>query len=348
MVTAGLIAVVVWAGSPRAQEGPADKYEIVTPKDDNIEATAINSRGDVVGFEWAEEKDNADIISQKPFFARGKAMTYLPLLKGYTATFPAAASDDGLVVGRVSKPAPPGVRVYMRNQAFLWDAKNGIRGLGALKDDHASFACGISRDGKRISGYSVGDDRLRACVWDLDRETWKATPLPQESPKLTSLIVAMSDDGKRVSAVDGTVPCLWSRNDTGEWKREPMGGIGAIVPRAVNNAGTVVGIRFYLDGHTDAVVWKREDGAKPIELPKGYERGEANAVNNQGVVVGMMDGPRGSKTGPQAFAYRAGKMRFLAEGGPLFTTATGINDNGQITGIFEQDDHPPGQAKPKP
>jgi uncharacterized membrane protein len=347
MVCTWLIAAAACAGSPFGQEGPADKYEIVTPKNDNIEATAINSRGDVVGFEWAEEKDNPDIIAQKPFFAKGKVMTYLPLLKGYTATFPAAVSDDGSVVGRVSKPAPPGVRVYMRNQAFVWDAKNGIRGLGVLKDDHASFACGISRDGKRISGYSVGDYRLRACVWDLDGENWKATPLPQVSSKLGSLIVAMSDDGKRIAAVDG-VPCVWSQSDTGEWKREAIGDASAIMPRAVNNTGMVVGLRFVDDGRSLAIVYTREDGAKPIALPKGYERAEANAVNNNGVVVGFMDGPRGSKTGPQAFAYRAGKLRFLSEGGPLFTTATGINDNGQITGIFEQDDHPPGQEKPKP
>ena len=106
------------------------------------------------------------MLDQVPFFARGKQITYLPLLKGYTATFPAAVSDDGTVVGRASKPAPKGVRVPLRNQAFVWDAKGGIRGLGVLQDDWASLACGISRDGRRISGFSVGDNRNRACVWD--------------------------------------------------------------------------------------------------------------------------------------------------------------------------------------
>jgi hypothetical protein len=149
----------------RADE-PAAKWDIVTPKDDGVIATGINARGEIIGFEWAEEKDTPGVLSQRPFFARGKEITYLPVLKGYTATFPAAVSDDGLVVGRASKPAPPGVLVHLRNQAFQWDAKSGIRGLGALKDDNASFACGVSRDGKRISGFSVGKDRMRACVWD--------------------------------------------------------------------------------------------------------------------------------------------------------------------------------------
>ena len=116
-------------GSARADE-PVKKYQVVTPKDDGIIATGINNRGDIVGFEWIEEKERPGVLDQVPFFARGKQITYLPLLKGYTATFPADVSDDGTVVGRASKPAPKDVRVPLRNQAFVWDAKGGIRGLG--------------------------------------------------------------------------------------------------------------------------------------------------------------------------------------------------------------------------
>src|SRR5205085_2070521 len=105
-----------------ALAAPADgerKYTVVTPRDDGIIATGINARGDVIGFEWVEEKAHPGVLAQVPFIARGKAITPLPLLAGFTATFPAGVSDDGLVVGRVSKPAPFGVRVPLRNQAFL-------------------------------------------------------------------------------------------------------------------------------------------------------------------------------------------------------------------------------------
>src|SRR5262249_6485189 len=95
---------------------PAKKYQVVTPKDDGIIASGINGRGDVIGFEWIEDKGRPGILEQVPFYSKGKEMTYLPLLKGYTATFPAAVSDDGLVVGRASKPAAPGARVPLRNQ----------------------------------------------------------------------------------------------------------------------------------------------------------------------------------------------------------------------------------------
>lgn len=332
-----LAAALVLVLPPAGADGPGGKFTLVTPKPEGVTATGINGRGDVVGFEWVEEKDRPGVVAQVPFFARGKEVTYLPVLAGYTATFPAAVSDDGLVVGRASKPAPPRVRVFLRNQAFVWDAAAGIRGLGVLKDDTASFACGVTRDGRRISGFSVGENRVRACVWDRATDGWKAAPLPHEA-QLGSNVVPISDDGRFVTAVDGVVPCLWSRDASGGWTREVIGEAGSIVPRAVNNAGTVAGLRFTPEGLTHAVVWTRAGGVRRLEEPRGYTRSEANALNNAGVVVGMIDGPAGSKVRPRAFAFENGRLRPLDEGGPDFASATAINDRGQVAGVLEKDD----------
>jgi probable HAF family extracellular repeat protein len=319
---------------------PDKAYQVVATKEDGIIATGINARGEIVGFEWVEEKERPGVLYQAPFYAKGKQFTYLPLLDGYTATFPAAVSDDGLVVGRVSKPAPPQVRIPLRNQAFVWEAKSGIRGLGTLKDDLASFACDVSSDGRRISGFSLGENRVRACVWDRAEDGWKGTPLPHEF-RLGSNVVAMSDDGKSVAAVDGVAPCLWTRGPSGEWTREVIGDPGSLIPRGVNNAGTVVGIRNTGDGLVHAVVWTREKGVEPIKKPDGYVRSEASAVNNDGVVVGMVDGPGGSKIGPRAFRYKNGQLHLIDEGGPSFTAATCINDRGQLAGVVEKEEDAP-------
>jgi uncharacterized membrane protein len=329
-VVAGLIG---YAGA----DEPARKYRVVSPKGVGIIATGINDRGEIVGFEWVEDPKRPGVLEQKPFFARGKEITYLPLLKGYTATFPGAVSDDGVVVGRVSKPAPPGAaRIPLRNQAFVWDAKGGIRGLGVLRDDYSSFAGGISRDGRRISGYSVGDNRIRACVWDKDGDGWKGTPLPQTA-QLGSSTVVISRDGKHVAATDGTTPCLWTRSDAGEWTREVIAGPGTLMPRGVNDAGTVAGLRYAGDGRPHAAVWSRADGYKELKEPPGYVRSEANAVNNLGDVVGMVDGPPGSDTGPNAFIYEKGRLRLLFdEADSLFDTATAINDHREVAGVLEE------------
>jgi uncharacterized membrane protein len=316
---------------------PAKKYRLVSPKDDGIIATGLNSRGDVVGFQWVEEKNQPGVVSQVPFFAREKAMITLPLLAGYTTTQPAALSDTGQVVGRAGKPALPGQRVHLRNQAFVWDQATGIRGLGALTDDSASFACGVSRDGTRISGVSIGDRRNRACVWDRVGAAWRGTPLPQAG-QLSSQVVAISDDGRYVASIDGEVPCLWTRSDKNSWAREVIGESASLAPRAVNNAGTVVGLFRTGDGFAHAVIWTRGVGVTRVEEPKGYVRSEANAINNSGVVVGMVDGPHGSAVGPNAFVYENGRLRVIDECGPTFTGATAINDAGQVAGVLDKED----------
>jgi uncharacterized membrane protein len=323
---------------------PVKTYQVISPKDDGIIATGINERGDIVGFEWVEEKARPGVLDQVPFYARGKDITYLPLLKGYTATFPSAVSDDGVVVGRASKPAPREVRIPLRNQAFVWDARGGMRGLGVPEGDWASYACGISRDGRRISGFSVGDDRVRACVWDRRGDSWEATPLPHYN-RLGTQQVVISGDGKRVAGVDGTVAVLWTEGPQGRWAREVIARQGMLIPRGVNNAGTVVGLYHTGDGMIHAAIRSREGGYKVLEKPEGFVKSEAGAINNQGVIVGMIDGPSGSKVGPRGFVYEAGKLRVLEEAGPNFTAATAINDQGQVAGVMEKEEE---EEKPIP
>jgi uncharacterized membrane protein len=342
-----------------AAEEPAKvkTYSIVTPAREAIEATGINAHGEIVGFQWMPENGNPDVLYQAPIFAKGKDVTYLPILKGYTANFPAAISDDGTVVGRVSKPAPPNVFVNLRNQAYVWDRKGGIRGLGAAEGDTASFATGISRDGRRISGLSVGNYRLRGCLWERvgdgrgEGEAWKNVVLP-EADALGSNVLAISDDGKRLAAVQKGLPTLWTETAPGVWKSETLSTEpNGLIPRGVNNAGVVVGRREEHDGRLRAVVWTRETGLKLLEIPEGYVHAQAFAVNNAGVVVGQIDGPHGSKTGPNAFVYEAGRLRILTEGGPYFNSATAVNDADQIAGVFEKEEEEapePNAPAPKP
>ena len=62
---------------------PPTKYALVTPRDIDIIATGLNSRGDLVGFEWIESEETPGVVSQRPFYARGKTLVVLPLLEGY-------------------------------------------------------------------------------------------------------------------------------------------------------------------------------------------------------------------------------------------------------------------------
>ena len=84
------------------------------------------------------------------------------------------------------------------------------------------------------------------------------------------------------------------------------------------------------------MIWERGRGLATLKEPEGFVRSEANAVNGDGVVVGMVDGPGGSKVGPNAFVYAGGRLRLIDEGGPNFAAATAINDRGQVAGVMEK------------
>ena len=322
---------------------PPRRHEVVTPKDDAINTVAINSRGDLVGFEWAEDPERPGVIGQEPFVYRQSVLTRLPLLPTYTSTMPAAISDTGMVVGRASKPMSLQVRIPLQNQGFTWTEADGIRGIGALPGDFASMATGVSSDGWTICGVSIGDNRVRACVWERAGSgtglTWVGTPLPQTDP-IASSFVALSPDSRYVAGLDGGVPVLWSRSTpTGTlWTRVNIGPISSLNPRAVNNSGTVVGIILPRDGSTHAAVWTEVDGIKPIPEPTGYTRSEAVAINNRGAVVGMIDGDAGMPVSPHAFVFEDNQLRILTEAGPNCVGATAINDNGQVAGSFEKEE----------
>ena len=350
-----VVASLVPLGSSAAD--PPRRLEIITPKDDAINAVALNARGDLVGFEWKEDPETPGVIGQEPFFAaRGKPPVRLPRLPSYTSTFPAAVSDSGLVVGRASKPMSRRVRIKLQNQAFTWTEADGIRGLGAFPDDFASLASGVSRGGETICGITIGNDRVRACVWEREGSgtglAWRGTPLPQEEP-VASHNVAISDNGRFVAGLDGGVPVLWSRpaGAGSAWTRRALGPISSLNPRAVNNAGAVAGVILPNDGSTHAAVWTEAKGVVPIPEPAGYNRSEVGAINNLGLVVGMIDGPAGTPVIPHAFVFEDGQLRIIDEGGPNFAAATTINDAGQVSGNFEKEETPApvvGPTRPTP
>lgn len=351
-----IVLVIGWAGvvsSVPGDDSPSRRFEVVTPKDDAITAVALNERGELVGNEWREEPGAPGVIGEAPFFAQGKRQVFLPLLPTYTATFPAALSDTGLVVGRSSKPMRPRQRVPLQSQAFVWGESQGIVGLGTLPGDHASFATGISRDGRRIAGVSIGDERLRPCLWERsDRDGWVARPLPQREgvKPLVSPVVAISPDGRRVASSDSGLPTLWTLGEGETWTRAEVAPAQAIAPRAVNNDGDIAGIAYPPDGSTHAVVWTAAKGIIALPEPAGFTRSEALALNNRGEVVGMLDGPAGSPNPPRAFVYEiaTGRFRILDEAGPHCAGVTAINDRGQIAGIFEKDAEPEPAPAPKP
>ena len=332
--------------APPVADEPAKKYQVVTPKDDGIIATGINNRGAIVGFEWIESKEQPGVVDQVPFYAEGKAMTYLPAPRGLHGDLPGRGQrrrpgggprEQARATRGACPAAQPGVRLGGRDRHPRARRARGRRGLVRLWDHSRRAPDQRLLGGQQPrAGLHLGSGR-----GGLEREC-----LAAGLPRSASNTVVISDNGRYVAAADGGIPCLWSEDASGEWTREVIGTAASLLPRAVNNAGTVAGLRYIPDGFAHAVVWTREAGIQALAEPAGYVRSEASAVNNAGVVVGMIDGPGGSKIGPNAFVYEAGRLRLLDEAGPDFTIATAINDQGQVAGVLEKEEEPPAPENP--
>jgi len=340
IITVGCACI---SNSPARPGDPKPPVIRVVPEKDRhkIVAIGLNSAGDLLAFRWTPENGDENVLEQAPmlFEAKTAKETRIPLLKGYTATLPAALSDTRVVVGRASRPSVnnAGQRLPFPGVAFVWDEKSGIRSLGALPDDTLSHADSISADGTIVTGISIGPNRVRACVWQRKGDTWVIKPLPQETLHLNSQKIAISPNGKYAVGVDGRKPTLWTHGTDGTWTRETIGDTDSMITRAVNDNAFVAGFRFEQDAQTskNALIWSRETGMKVIEKPKGYVYAELSAINNRNVAVGFVDGPHGSEIGPNACVTENGRLRIFPEH-PEFSAATAIDDQGNVGGTFEE------------
>ena len=160
--------------NPIRADEPGKKYDVITPKNNGIVATGINGRGEIVGFEWVEDKKIAGILNEAPICAGED--DHVPAaaerLYGHVsrrrerrrrgcgsrrqtraAECPRAAAESGLCLGREDG-----------------DARAGSSGrrcdLGRLRD-HARWAADLRVVAGRQShaGVCLGQDRhhLEGC-----------------------------------------------------------------------------------------------------------------------------------------------------------------------------------------
>lgn len=293
-------------------------------------AAAINNSGQVTG--WSTTADGAT----RAFLYSAGAMTDLGTLTGGSFSMGTALNDLGQVVGSSGINAF-GPMFQEFTQGFLWE-NGSMRSLGALycpcsfnRRYGTSAAFGI--DGQ---GQVVGDsETLRGTVFR-HAFLWRNGAMQDIGGGGGSFSISAAYGINMLSQVVGvfdTRAFLW---ETGV--HQDLGTLpdhASSTARAINEPGQIVGESVSATGlESRAFLW--ESGVmSDLGTLAGDPSSDAKAINSCGQVVGRSGTRDGSVS--RAFLWHNGTMRDLNSpmamlAGWVFTSATGINDRGQIVG----------------
>lgn len=338
-----------------AQEGGPDlKLRKITQGDFELQifdnsttfsqGLAINAGGSIIG---QREIANADltIFSNEYFFCDGKRMSVVPAVEGFTNVELQALSDNNLAAGFATRPMgnPDGGVI-----AIVWDTSTTqATKLPRPAETVATHAQDISADGRRVSGYATGEGRLRPCVWTWEpgTKTWNPEILPtlhEFNPYVVASRVVISPNGKLIAAcctfdlsqgvIDSSL-FIWREVD-GKWERELIND-EQLYLRDINDSGMIAGSINTPQGLRQPRVVGVDGQLQEVELLPGDESGEVWGINAEGIVVGFSDDPHGADGGPEAIVWKDGKTTAIHLGEGVYSLASGINDEGYITGLVE-------------
>lgn len=313
------------------------------------QALAINNHGSVVGTrEVLEERGPATALRTISFYHGSHGTKDIPIPETFTSFESVGISDTDIVVGYATRP--------LKHQdgslrGIAWDSKTEqFFVLPVAEGDKINQAQGISADGKRITGYTTGPERLRPALWEFDDSTqqWKIIILPtihDHNPYLMSGHLVISPDGRRIAGCcteelrsDGVIDnslFLWTEKRKGEWERTRIS-TEYMYLGGINNRGEMVGSLYGEKGGRLPCYISPEGKIVKLELLPGDVSGEAKGINHQAVIVGFSDDPIGKEGGPELCLWsKDGKARKFGGSAPCYGAILGINDSGQMSGMIE-------------
>lgn len=278
----------------------------------------------------------------------GYAVTVLPLLPSGTYTFGTAINNAGEVVGQGDSGTNTRAIAWINGHAQNLLPTGGDSAASGVNDSGAVVGSGPGSgafyvasghvtavsSGQPFSISASGKVPLAGglvpSIWQNGTVTFLSGLSGAESTEVTTISPNGTSAGDAVISAGNDHAVLWQGStavDIGSL--EPSGSTGIVTTWAVNDSGTVVGGSDGATGH-HAFVY-HAGVMTDIGTLTGMTSGdsEARAINRAGVVAGVSNS--------RAMVWFGGTMKDLnsltpAGSGIFLSSATGINDSGQICG----------------
>lgn len=336
-----VVAVVLSTSAVGRSEGPVLN---VDPMDAFAEVLDRNRTGDRLL--QREVAENEFALSLLTFIQPSESdeLLRVPILEQFTTVSAFHLSDVSEVVGFATRPLrdPRGSQ-----RAFIWNWKQpSASALPLPASFRGSCAFDISADGTTVSGFVLGAQppRISPCVWRRQEGQWEHEFLPCPSvynPFLSSGKVVVSADGNVVAASvlrgpglgTGNQLMIWRRDQDGAWIGKAAGNY-AVRIADVTNMGVVAGT-ITQRGKRRGLVSDPQTGIHVVAPLEGDTGLDFLDVNEHGEVVGNSDDPPGPEGGTVAVRWDLARKQLEAVDfrvPSIFSTATTINDQGEIAG----------------
>ena len=318
---AGLVGAFGVGAGPVAASAPAfTVIDLGTLGGDFGEATAINNRGEVVGF----SRLAGDVATHGFYWTNATGMLDLGTMQANSI------NDEGVVVGSV-----PTSSSGSSNDAAIWTRAAGMRDIGTLGGSQ-SYGMGADSFGRVFGDSDTTSGEHHAFMWT---STGGMVDLGTLGGPF-AVVTDVSENGQvvgysRISPSNGAFHAFrWT--DAGGMRDLGTIGGGSSWASAVSETGQVAGYGYTAAGGEDALSWTPTGGMVDLGTLGGCcsQVNGPNAVSSNGQVVGTSYITGSTTDGPQhAFSWTvAGGLVDLGTLGGAVTSAAAVNSLGHVVG----------------
>ncbi|MDO8187271.1 carboxypeptidase-like regulatory domain-containing protein [Conexibacter sp. JD483] len=326
-------AALALAASP-AYAGDWTVAEITGPPGTRwIQPTAVNINGVVVGRAYFPGRGD-----MTPFRWENGTMVELATTEGIAYD----VNDSGVIVGRLGDNgavwtgSPPALGLTARNIAGRYgSAAHGINARGTI--------AGSAGDAGNIpppwnNGRSTYDNRFPALTTG---GGWSRLPMPDVITDRGATIIG----GDAMKVNDNGLILIGGMNMSGRPRLSSGGVAGPIFDmvagnQGFNNSGQIAGRTLFSSPTTDPFSARVWDGTQYVDVGAGQPRSRANAINDNGWIVGRAgteDYQAEYRQLGNAWLWRLDEAPVpLAQLGPAgwsYANATDVNNDGVIVGV---------------